>query len=170
MVRIRPWTIDDATALAQILNNRNIVCNLRDGIPFPYTVKDAIDYLANTAIPQSYYHFCIDVNRQVAGSIAILPKNDVYRKTAEIGYYVAEPYWKRGIGTKAIGLATEYVWKNLDVVKIYAEVFEFNKPSMRALEKNNYHLEAVRKKHVIKNGRFWDDYLWVKFKPGFETQ
>jgi len=168
MIKIRPWKKEDAADLAQILNNKNIVANLRDGVPFPYTIRDATEFLEHTAIPKAFYHFCIEVNRQVAGSITIFPKDDVYRKTAEIGYYVAEPYWRRGIGTKAIGLITEYAWKNLDVVKLYAEVFEFNKPSMRALEKNDYHLESVRKKNVIKNGRFWDDYLWVKFKPGFE--
>ena len=167
MIKLRHWHINDAEALAQMLNNKNIVANLRDGIPFPYTVKDAKYFLVNTAIPKSFYHFCIEVNKEVGGSISIFPKEDVYRKTAEIGYYIAEPYWKRGIGTQAIGLITDYAWKNLDVIKLYAEVFEFNKPSMRALEKNNYHLESVRKKHVIKNGQFWDDYLWVKFKPGF---
>ena len=167
MVTLRPWQKEDAAALAQMLNNRNIVANLRDGVPFPYTIKDAIDFLENTAIPKSMYHFCIEVNRQVAGSITIFPKDDVYKKTAEIGYYVAEPYWKRGVATKAIALVSEFAWKNLEVIKLYAEVFEFNLASMRALEKNNYHLECVRKKHVIKNGQFWDDYLWVKFRPGF---
>ncbi|MEO7312565.1 MAG: GNAT family protein [Chitinophagaceae bacterium] len=167
MIKLRHWHMDDAGELAQMLNNKNVVANLRDGIPFPYTVKDATDFLVNVAPAQQAIHFCVDVNRHVAGSISIFPKNDVYRKTAEIGYYVAEPYWKRGIGTRAIGLATEYAWKHLDVVKLYAEVFEFNSASMRALEKNNYHLECIRKKHVIKNGQFWDDYLWVKFKPGF---
>jgi [ribosomal protein S5]-alanine N-acetyltransferase len=167
MIKLRHWHIDDAVALAQILNNKNIVANLRDGIPFPYTVKDAADFLVNVAIAKPSLHFCIEVNKHVAGSISIFPKDDVYRKTAEIGYYIAEPYWKRGIGTKAIGLITEYAWKTLDIVKLYAEVFEFNKASMRALEKNNYILESIRKKHVIKNGQFWDDYLWVKFRPGF---
>ncbi len=167
MIQLRHWQLDDATALAQILNNKNIVANLRDGIPFPYTVSDAADFLTKVAVPKSLYHFCIEVNKEVAGSISIFPKEDVYRKTAEIGYYIAEPYWKRGIATKAIGLITNYAWKNLDIVKLYAEVFEFNKASMRALEKSNYHLEGIRKKNVIKNGAFWDDYLWVKFKPGF---
>jgi len=167
MIKLRHWHAGDAAEMAQMLNNKNIVANLRDGIPFPYTIKDADDFLVNATIPKTAIHFCIEVNRQVAGSISIFIKNNVYRKTAEIGYYVAEPYWKRGIGTKAIGLAAEFAWKNLDVVKLYAEVFEFNKASMRALEKNNFHLECIRKKHVIKNGVFWDDCLWVKFKPGF---
>lgn len=169
MVKLRSWKIEDAAALAQMLNNRNIVSNLRDGIPFPYTVKDATEFLQSTAIPQHFHHFCIEVNKHVAGSISISQKNDVYRKTAEMGYYIAEPYWKRGVATKAIAIATEFAWKNLDIIKIYAEVFEFNTASMRVLEKNNYKLEAIRKKHVIKNGKFWDDYIWVIFKPGIEN-
>lgn len=168
MIKLRPWHEKDATSIAQMLNNKNILANLRDGIPFPYTVKDATEFLLKTAIPKSCHYFCIEVNKHVAGSISVLPKDDVYRKTAEVGYYVAETYWKRGIGTKAVGLLTEYAWKNLDVIKLYAEVFEFNKSSMRVLEKNNYQLECIRKKHVIKNGQFWDDYLWTIFKPGFK--
>lgn len=167
MIQIRSWCEADAVSLAQMLNNKNILANLRDGIPFPYTVQDAMCFLSHTAIPNSGSYFCIEAGGQVAGSICILAKENIYRKTAEIGYYVAEPYWKRGIATRAIALITDHAWKNLDIVKIYAEVFSFNIPSMRALEKNGYMLESVRKKHVIKNGQFWDDCVWVKFRSGF---
>jgi [ribosomal protein S5]-alanine N-acetyltransferase len=167
MVKLRSWQSDDAAALAQMLNNKNIIANLRDGIPFPYTVSHAKAFLLTTTYPKDVHHFCIDVSKQVAGNISIFLKDDVYRKTAEIGYYIGEQYWQNGIATKAVALATEYAFKHFDVVKLYAEVFEFNKASMRVLEKNNFTLEAVRQKHVIKNERFWNDHIYVKFKPGW---
>lgn len=169
MVNLRPWKIEDATAIVETINNENVQANLRDGIPFPYTVQDALDYLEKYFLKQPEHFFCIEFNDKVVGSIAVIPKENVYRKTAELGYYVAEPYWRKGIASKAIGLITDYAWKNLDVIKIYAEVFEYNKHSMRALEKNDFYLEGIRKKSIIKNSQLWDDYVWVKFKPGYEV-
>ncbi len=166
IVSIRPWHKNDAAALAKILNNKNILDNLRDGIPFPYTLQDAFDYLNVFGLQRPQHFFCIDVGGQVAGSICVLPKDDVYRITAEIGYYLAESFWSQGIGSQAIALITEYTWQNLpEISKLYAEVFSFNKASMRALEKNSFHLEGIRKKHIIKNGIVGDIYIWVKFKP-----
>lgn len=166
MVSIRPWHKNDAAALAEMLNNKNILDNLRDGIPFPYTLKDAFDYLNVFGLHRPQHFFCIDVDGQVAGSICVLPKDDVYRITAEIGYYLAEPFWNKGIGSEVIALITEHTWQNLPTItKLFAEVFWFNKASMRALEKNGFYLEGIRKNHIIKNGIIGDDYVWVKFKP-----
>src|ERR1700712_3693706 len=113
MVKLRAWHKDDASALVQIINNQNILNNLRDGIPFPYTLKDAYDYLNVFGLQRPQHFFCIEVNGEVAGSICVLPKDDVYRITAEIGYYVAEEYWGKGIGSQAIALITAYTWQQL---------------------------------------------------------
>lgn len=170
MVKIRPWHKDDAPALVQIINNLKILNNLRDGIPFPYTLKDAYDYLNVFGLRRPEHFFCIDVDGQVAGSICVLPKEDVYRITAEIGYYVAENFWNKGIVSKAIALIMEHTWQNLPIItKLYAEVFAFNKASMKALEKNGFHLESIHQKHVIKNGQICDDYVWVRFRESGET-
>jgi ribosomal-protein-alanine N-acetyltransferase len=164
-ISLRPWHKDDAPALAEMLNNKNILDNLRDGIPFPYTLQDAFDYLNVFGLKRPQHFFCIDVDGQVAGSICVLPKDDVYSITAEIGYYVAENYWNKGIGSQAIAFIAEYTWQNLPAIKkLYAEVFWFNKASMRALEKNGFYLEGIRKNHIIKNEVIGDDYVWVKFR------
>jgi RimJ/RimL family protein N-acetyltransferase len=58
----------------------------------------------------------------------------------------------------------EYVYYYFDIIRLYAEVFETNKSSMRVLEKNGFYLEGVRRKAVFKNGAFIDDYIWVKLR------
>jgi RimJ/RimL family protein N-acetyltransferase len=98
----------------------------------------------------------------LVGSIGVTLRDDVYRKTAEIGYFIGEEYWGKGIATEALRQMLLHVQKNFDVVRIFAEVFEYNKASMKALEKNGFYLECVRKKAAIKNNVILDDYVWVK--------
>ena len=86
------------------------------------------------------------------------------RLCAEIGYFIAEPFLGKGLITQAIAKLTEYTFATFDIVRIVAGVFDFNKASMKALEKNGYYLESIRKKAVIKNGQIMDDYIWVKLK------
>ena len=102
-------------------------------------------------------------NGNIAGSIGVMEKEDVYRKSIEIGYFLGERYWGKGIATTAVGLLVEYIKNNFDVIRIYAEVFSHNAASMKVLEKNGFHLEGVRKKAVIKNNVLMDDFVWVKF-------
>ena len=106
--------------------------------------------------------FCIAVDGKLAGSIGVTLRDDVYRKTAELGYFIGEEYWGQGIATEAIKQMVKYVQKKFDLVRIDADVFEFNKASMRALEKNGFHLESIRKKAAFKNNIIVDDYVWVK--------
>ena len=99
---------------------------------------------------------------ELAGSIGVTLKDDVYRKTVELGYFIAEEYWGRGIATEAVRQMVSYVQKEFDIVRIYAEVFEYNKASMRALEKNGFYLECIRKRGAFKNNVVLDDHVWVK--------
>jgi [ribosomal protein S5]-alanine N-acetyltransferase len=100
----------------------------------------------------------------LAGEIGITIQEDIHRLCAEIGYFIAEPFWGKGIVTEAIKQMTEYTFSNFDVIRIVAGVFDFNQASMKALEKNGYYLESIRKKSVIKNGQIIDDFIWVKLK------
>jgi len=159
---LRPWRRDDARQLAAIGNNRNVWLNLRDRFPHPYTVMDAGHWLESHAGEKPLQHFCIEYEGRVAGSCGLVLKDDVYRKTIEIGYFVGELYWGRGIASRAVGLLVDYVQQHFDVVRIYAEVFERNKASMSVLRKNGFYLEGIRKKAVIKEGIVMDDYIWVK--------
>jgi len=161
-VTLREWKRSDADALAAIANNKKIWDNVRDLLPYPYTKKDAKEWLELVKKQKTVTTFCIEVDGKPGGSIGVTLKDDVYKKTAEIGYFIAEEYWGKGAATEAIKQMVSYVQKEFDIVRIYAEVFEFNRASMKALEKNGFYLESIRKKAAFKNNMIVDDYVWVK--------
>lgn len=159
---LRPWQPEDAQALANVANNRNIWNNVRDRLPSPYTVTDALQWISHSKKDTIHTNFAIVYNDEVAGSIGCIRKEDVYRKNIEIGYFIGEQFWGKGIATKAVGLLLEYIIKHTDAIRIYAEVFEYNKASMKVLQKNGFYLEGIRRKGAIKNNVLVDDYIWVK--------
>lgn len=160
---LRPWIKEDASQLAAIANNRNIWLNVRDRFPHPYTVGDAVQWLAATKDQQPVQTMAIIYKDAVAGSIGVLPKEDVYRKSIEIGYFVGEPFWGNGIATRSVALLLQFIENHYDVVRIFAEVFEHNIASMKVLENNGFHLEGIRQKSVFKNSRLMNDHVYVKF-------
>lgn len=161
-VILREWKKSDAGPLAKIANNKKIWDNVRDRLPFPYTKKDAKEWLTLVKKQETVTTFCLEADGQLAGSIGFTLKEDVYRKNAEIGYFVGEEYWGQGVATEAVRQLVDYMQKNFDLTRIYAEVFEYNKASMKVLEKNGFYLECIRKKAAIKNNVILDDYVWVK--------
>jgi len=162
-VQIRPWKPEDAGALANICNNRKIWLNVRDRFPHPYTVANAVEWIKFTNEQKPLQNMAIIYTNRIAGSVGVMPKEDVYRKSIEIGYFLGEAFWGKGIATQAVGQILEYIKVNFDVIRVYAEVFNHNKASMKVLEKNGFHLEGIREKAVIKNNLILDDYVWVKF-------
>jgi len=98
------------------------------------------------------------------GGIGLILNSDVYIKSAEIAYWVGESFWGQGVATEAIRQMVDYTFYYFDIIRLYAEVFENNKASMRALEKNGFYLEGVRRKSVFKNDQLMDDYIWVKLR------
>jgi len=162
-VEIRPWKPEDAGALASICNNKKIWLNVRDRFPHPYTVGNAVEWIQFAKSQKPVQNMAIIWNGKIAGSIGVMPKDDVYRKSIEIGYFVAEEFWGNGIASRAVSLLLAYIKRNFDVVRIYAEVFNYNTASMRVLEKNGFHLEGIRERAVVKNNVILDDHVWVKF-------
>jgi RimJ/RimL family protein N-acetyltransferase len=160
-ISLRPWSIADASHLAAIADNRKIAGNLRDGFPNPYSVKDAMDWL-EMILPENHppRFFAILADNKIAGSIGIITKVDIYRRNCEIGYYIGEDYWGKGIATKAIKAATSYAFKTFDIVRVYAEPFADNAGSRRALEKSGYICEATLRKNVFKNGIIKDSCIY----------
>lgn len=161
-VILRSWKQDDANALVGIANNKNIWNNVRDRLPSPYTIDDAKDWIAFTLAQKPKTSFAVEYNGVLAGSTGCILKDDINRRSIEIGYFIGEGFWGRGIATEAVRLITEYVVKEFDPIRIYGEVFEHNKASMRVLQKNGFYLEAIHRKAVIKNNVVMDDYVWVK--------
>jgi ribosomal-protein-alanine N-acetyltransferase len=166
---LRPWSIGDAGKLAVIADNKKIADNLRDGFPFPYSLKDAKNWL-NIILPENYppRFFAITVDKQLVGSIGIVSKTDIYRKNFEIGYFLAEEQWGKGIATRAIKAATSYAFKDSDIVRVYAEPFSDNIGSRRALEKAGFTLEATLRRNVIKNDIIKDSCIYSVLKEDFK--
>jgi len=166
---LRPWSIRDAPELALIADNKKIADNLRDGFPYPYSLKDARDWL-NIILPENHppRFFAITLDKQLIGSIGIVSKTDIYRKNFEIRYFLSEEFWGLGIATKAIKAAVSYAFRDFDVIRIYAEPFSDNPGSRRALEKAGFTLEATLKRNVIKNGIIKDSCIYSVLKEEFK--
>ncbi len=163
-INLRLLETKDKKALAVLANNKNIFDNLRDFFPHPYTENDAADFIAFTQNEKPSVTFAIECDGQLCGVAGLVPQHDVYRQSAEIGYWIGEPFWNKGIATTAVKLLTDYGLNQLDFVRIYTGIFEYNQASMRVLEKNGYQKEAVFKKAIIKSGTIWDEHRYAKVK------
>lgn len=165
-VTLRPLRTCDAERLAWLANNPKISVNLRDGFPNPYSVNDAISFLSKFSHQNPVTFFGIDYNDEYVGNISIIPADDVYRKSAEIGYFIGEEYWNKGIVTQAVKLICDYGFGQLDLARIYAGIFEYNQASQRVLEKCGFEREGIFKKSVFKQGKLWNEYRYAILKPG----
>ena len=163
---IRQWKNEDLQELVSQANNINVWNNLRNYFPHPYTEEHGKAWLEKVVNALPAINMAIEADGKLVGGIGLILNGDVYIKSAEIGYWLGEQYWGKGIATEAVRQMTEYAFYYFDLVRLYAEVFETNKASMRVLEKNGYYLEGVRRKAVFKNNVLMDDYIWVKLKTG----
>lgn len=161
---IRQWKNEDLQKLVSHANNINVWNNLRNYFPHPYTEEHGKAWLEKVVDALPAINMAIEADGKLVGGIGLILNGDVYIKSAEIGYWLGEQYWGKGIATEAVRQMTEYAFYYFDLVRLYAEVFETNKASMRVLEKNGYYLEGVRRKAVFKNNVLMDDYIWVKLK------
>ena len=159
---LRKWRLSDAKDLAAALSNEKILNNLRDGLPFPYTEQDAGDYITAmlSADENSTFAYAITVDDRAVGSIGAFRQSNIHRQTAELGYYLAEEYWGRGIMTEAIRQLCGIVFDTTDILRIYAEPFAYNTGSRRALEKAGFALEGIMKNNAVKNGKVLDMALY----------
>lgn len=166
---LKPWSKSDAIQLAKIANNKKIADNVRDVLPFPYSLKDARKWL-NIILPENNppKFFAIVIDKQLVGSIGIISKTDIYRKNLEIGFFLSENFWGKGIITRAIKAATSYAFREFDIVRIYAETFSDNIGSQRALEKAGFRLEATLKRSIIKNGIIKDSCIYSVLKEEYK--
>lgn len=165
---IRSYEFDDKTALAKYANNYNIYKTLRDKFPYPYTEKLAEEWLMQVVNQKPEMNFAIATEEELIGAIGLEPKDDVHRYSVEIGYWLAEPYWGKGIATKAVQILTEYAFRHFDFNRIYADVFEGNNASVKVLENAGYQLEARLRKSVFKEGKFLDQFLYSILRSEFE--
>jgi [ribosomal protein S5]-alanine N-acetyltransferase len=162
---LRPWRRGDETSLVCHANNRNISRNLRDRFPYPYTAADADTWIARASVEAPVRNFAIVVDAAAVGGIGLELGEDVFRRSAELGYWLAEPLWGRGIVTEAVCAVTDYAFATFDLCRLQAHVFEWNPASMRVLEKAGYTLESRARLAVTKEGRTIDRLEYVLIRP-----
>jgi RimJ/RimL family protein N-acetyltransferase len=156
----------DAEDIAVVLNNRKILDNLRDGIPFPYTVRDAEEFITAmlNADKAMIYAFAITVDDKAIGSIGVFRQANIHSRIAEIGYYIAESYWGKGFGVSALMQTCNYIFQNTDIIRIFAEPFTHNAASCRILEKCGFEYEGTLRKNAVKNGIVLDMKMYSILK------
>ena len=161
-VSIRPWSLADAAALQRHANNRNIWINLRDIFPHPYTLENANAFLDYVVQEKPETTFAIATSSEAIGCIGLRLGVDVHRKTGELGYWLAEPFWGRGIMSEAVSEFTRHAFEAFDLQRIYAEPFEWNRASMRVLEKSGFILEGRLRANAFKDGKVVDSFVYAR--------
>lgn len=164
--KIRKWKLSDATDLSAALSNKKIQDNLRDGLPYPYTKQDGIDFISAmlSEDENQTFVFAITIDNKAIGSIGVFRQGNIHKQTAELGYYIAEKYWGKGITTEAVKQACGYVFEKSDMIRIYAEPFAYNTASCRVLEKAGFHYEGTLRSNAVKNGKVIDMKLYSLLK------
>jgi RimJ/RimL family protein N-acetyltransferase len=162
---VRSWRMGDAEALARHGNNKKIWLNLRDAFPHPYRSEDAREFIKSLRNRTPETTFAISVNGEAAGSVGFVLRHDVERVSAEIGYWLAEPFWGRGIATEALVAMTDHAIATHQLTRIYALPFAWNTASCRVLEKAGYVLEARLRRSAIKNGVITDQLQYAFVVP-----
>lgn len=158
---IRNWLRGDEPSLVRHANNRKVWRNLRDSFPNPYTMADARQWVNLASTRLANQAFAIDVGGFAVGGIGLRPDDDINRHCAEIGYWLGEEYWGRGIATEAVTAVTDYALRSLGFGRLYAQIFEWNESSVRVLEKSGYEFEGRLRKSAIKEGTVIDQLLYA---------
>ncbi len=157
---IRDWQIEDAPCLAKYANNRKIWMNLRDAFPHPYSLQDAEAFISGVNESDPTTVFAIATQSEAIGGIGLVPGTDVHRLTAEMGYWLAEPFWGKGIMTEAVKALTAFATRDLKLHRIFAEPYTTNPASARVLEKAGFIREGILRSNVFKDGKILDQFLY----------
>ena len=164
---IRSWRTADAPALVKHANNANIARQLRDRFPHPYTAADARRFIESIVAVRPVTTFAIDVDGEAVGGIGFSAGTDVERYSAEIGYWLAEPFWGRGIATEALRIVSDYAFQSCNVLRLFALPFADNVRSTRVLEKAGYTREAILRSSSVKAGVARDQALYARINPAW---
>ncbi len=159
--QIRSFRIQDAEALARYANNRNVSRNLRDEFPYPYTLAHAETWISFAAQQFTESDFAIASETELIGGIGLRIQRDVHRRSAEVGYWLGEPFWGRGIATASLRAFTEYAFPQFDLLRLYGYVYEWNTASARVMEKAGYACEGRLRQSVMKEGQVIDQFLYA---------
>ncbi|MFM8449801.1 MAG: GNAT family N-acetyltransferase [Haliscomenobacter sp.] len=165
-VYLNRLALSDGPRLSDLANNRKIWDNVRDYFPHPYTTAHAYDFIQALSSSETlqYTYAIRQKGEHLCGVIGLHTQSDIYRKSAELGYWVGEPYWNQGIASQAVQQMLDFGFHGLGLVRIFASVFSFNLASARVLEKNGFLLEGIARSAAFKNDCLVDEcrYACVK--------
>jgi RimJ/RimL family protein N-acetyltransferase len=162
--KLRPWSDSDIQSLVHYANNPKIAMNLRDSYPHPYTIHDARHWIEHNQKFNPAQNFAIEFEGRLAGAIGAERGKDELRTNMELGFWVGEPFWGKGIATEAVKLYTDYIFDKFDIQRIFAQVYDFNGESMNVLEKAGYIPEAILKRGFIKRSTVGDIFQYVRVR------
>ena len=163
-LKVRSWRKDDLQALLRHANNAKIAANLRDQFPHPYTRRDGIDFLDFARSQEPECAFAIEYGDEAVGGVGFLVGRDIARMSAEMGYWLSEDFWGRGIATRAVTAMSEWAFDNYKLTRVFAMAFAHNAASIRVLEKSGFEREGVMRRSAIKNGAIVDQVLFAKVR------
>ena len=163
-LRVRSWRKDDLDALLRHANNPKIAANLRDQFSHPYARRDAIDYLNYVRTIEVETSFAVEYGDEAVGGIGFKLGLDIARLSAEVGYWLSEAYWGRGLTTRAVSATVDWAFEHYKLTRIFAMAFSHNVASMRVLEKAGFEREGVLRRSAIKNGVVLDQALYAKVR------
>lgn len=158
---LRRWNKNDLDSLVKYANNWNIARNLTDMFPYPYTRESGTKFIEMVIENHDQTVFAIDIGGEASGAIGIHPLTDIHKKNAELGYWLAEPFWKNGIMTRAVIQMIDFGFKSYPVNRIFARPFGSNIGSQKVLEKAGFKLEARFEKILWKKDRYEDELIYA---------
>jgi len=167
---VRPWRLKDLDALVRHANNINVARQLRDRFPHPYTRSDARGFIDQVLTNPPQTNFAIDAGGEAVGGIGFVPGTDVERYSAEIGYWLGETFWGRGIATEAVSLVTDYAFVRFNLLRLFALPFADNVGSARVLEKAGYALEGILRRSSVKLGQPRDQLIYARINDKWNSQ
>src|SRR5688500_9771226 len=163
--RVRPWRLTDIESLVANANNLNVARHLRDRFPQPYTRKDARSFLDYATESKDPSNLAIEVDGAAVGAVGYVPGSDVERYSAEIGYWLGEAFWGRGIATEAVALVTAHAFADMKILRMFALPFADNPASVRVLEKAGYTHEGLLRSSSVKYGEPKDQLMYARVNP-----
>ena len=161
---LRAWKPGDEAALARHADNRAVWRNMTDRFPHPYTIEDAARWVGCLQRGAAGDHFAIAVDDAPVGGCGFIPRADMERFTADVGYWLGEAFWGRGIASAALGALTDYLFEHTAFERLQAIVYEWNPASMRVLERNGYVREGWLRRSAIKDGRLIDRAIYARLR------
>lgn len=161
---LRYWQKGDEAALVRHADNYNIWRNVRDRFPHPYAYQDACEWIKHARFEEPPVNFAITLNDEPIGGVGLILGTDIHARSAEIGYWLGEDYWGRGIATEAVQAASQWAFNHFDLCRLWAGIFEHNAASARVLVKAGYQFEARLRQAITKEGRTMDELIYARLR------